>query len=237
MPIAYAAFDLETASEIPGPDFNWRPHRPLGIACAAALPCDASEPIIWYGKNPDGTPADRMSRDEAHNMVARLCEMVGSGYTLVTWNGLGFDFDVLAEEADAFIKCKDLALNHVDMMFHIFCNLGFPVALEKAAHAMGIPGKPPGMSGCLAPQLWAQHRFQDVIDYVAQDVRITLQVAETCEERRSFKWTTRRGTTGFIPLSRGWLTVRDALQLPEPDTSWIPDPLPRQYFMQWLNME
>ncbi len=31
------AFDIETAKEVPGVDFDWRPHRPLGIACAAYL--------------------------------------------------------------------------------------------------------------------------------------------------------------------------------------------------------
>ncbi|NIO06801.1 MAG: hypothetical protein GTO40_01985, partial [Deltaproteobacteria bacterium] len=151
-----------------------------------------------------------------------------------TWNGLGFDFDVLAEEADASEVCIDLALEHVDMMFHIFCDRGFPVALDKAAQALGIPGKPPGMSGLLAPQLWAEGKFQEVIDYVAQDVRIALQVAELCEQRGSFTWMTRRGTTGLMPLGKGWLTVSQALELPEPDTTWMSDPLPRSNFTEWL---
>jgi hypothetical protein len=46
----------------------------------------------------------------------------------------------------------------VDMMFHVFCSLGYPVALDKAAQGMGLPGKPPGMSGFKAPKLWAQGR-------------------------------------------------------------------------------
>jgi len=178
-----------------------------------------------------------MSRDEARNLVDCLCEMVSKGYTLLTWNGLGFDCDVLAEESDALDQCQDLALDHVDMMFHVFCDRGFPVALEKAAEAMKIPGKLAGMSGVLAPQLWAQHRFQDVMDYVAQDVRTTLQVAERCDERRSFEWVTRRGTTSFMPLKRGWLTVRDAMSFPEPDTSWMSDPLSRGRFTAWLNQK
>ena len=231
----YVAFDIETAAEIPGPEFNWHDHRPLGITCAAALPSDANDPIIWQGKSRDGKPAKRMSRAETHDMVERLGEMARAGYTLLTWNGLGFDFDVLAEEADALEPCKDLALNHVDMMFHVFCDRGFPVALDKAAHALGIPGKPAGMSGFLAPQLWAQGRFQEVLDYVAQDVRIALQVAQMCEQKGSFAWTTRRGTSGLMPLGRGWLSVREALELPEPDTSWMSDPLLREHFTDWLN--
>lgn len=231
----YLAFDIETAAEVPGPDFNWQLHRPLGITCAAALPSDSGEPIVWYGKEADGSHAKRMSSAEARQLVERLSAMVDGGATLLTWNGLGFDFDVLAEEADAFEQCKELALNHVDLMFHVYCERGFPVALDKAAHALGIPGKPSGMSGLLVPQLWAQGRFKEVTDYVAQDVRIALQVAQRCEEKGSFAWTTRKGTSGLMPLSRGWLTVREALELPEPDTSWMSNPLPRQNFTGWLD--
>jgi predicted PolB exonuclease-like 3'-5' exonuclease len=162
--------------------------------------------------------------------------MVADGYTLLTWNGLGFDLDVLAEEADAHQQCRTLALNHVDMMFHVFCDRGFPVALDKAAHGLGIPGKQAGMSGVLAPQLWAQGRYQEVIDYVSQDVRIALQIAVMCEGRRRFDWITRRGTTSSMELPRGWLSVQDALRLPEPDTSWMNNPIPRKDFIRWLDL-
>ena len=58
----YLAFDIETAKDVPGEDFNWRPHRPLGISCAATLTSDSSELRLWHGKLPDGSPAGRMSR-------------------------------------------------------------------------------------------------------------------------------------------------------------------------------
>ena len=32
----YLAFDIETAKDVPGPDFNWKRHRPLGITCIAS---------------------------------------------------------------------------------------------------------------------------------------------------------------------------------------------------------
>ena len=37
-----------------------------------------------------------------------------------------------------------------------------------------------------------------------------------------------------MDLRRGWLTVREALRLPEPDTSWMSNPIPRRQFTQWL---
>ncbi|MGD0654521.1 MAG: ribonuclease H-like domain-containing protein [Thermoguttaceae bacterium] len=230
----YLAFDIETAKDIPEADFNWRPHRPLGIACAAALKCDAKDPLLWHGKNTDGTPAKGMSQAEAKNVVGELVKLVEAGYILLTWNGLGFDLDILAEESGAWAECKELAINHVDMMFHVFCDRGFPVALDKAAEALKIPGKPPGMSGLLAPRLWAEGRHQEVLDYVAQDVRITLEIARKCEEKRKFQWLTRKGTKSSMDLPKGWLTVRDALRLPKPDTSWMDSPIPRQQYTRWL---
>ena len=41
---------------------------------------------------------------------------------------------MLAEESGSGDPCRELALGHVDMMFHIFCEKGFPVSLEKAAY-------------------------------------------------------------------------------------------------------
>ncbi|MBS0265982.1 MAG: ribonuclease H-like domain-containing protein [Planctomycetes bacterium] len=230
----FIAFDIETAAEIPGPDFNWKPHRPIGITCAAAIVSGATQPIVWHGHSPDGRPSPRMTSAEARGVVQFLAEQVAAGYTLLTWNGLGFDFDVLAEESDAFATCRDLALGHVDMMFHIFCEKGFPVGLEKAAQALGIPGKLEGLSGWQAPQLWAQGEHQKVLEYVGQDVRVAIDVAARCEAQQSFNWLTQKGTVGTLPLKRGWLTVREALQLPPPDTSWMTRPMHRESFTEWL---
>ncbi|HET7216312.1 MAG TPA: ribonuclease H-like domain-containing protein [Terriglobia bacterium] len=236
MPRKFLAFDIETAKDVPGADFNWKPHRPLGICCAAALRCDAREANLWYGKKADGTPAKQISRAEATEVVLELARLVAEGYTLLTWNGLGFDLDILAEESASPGECKDLALNHVDAMFHVFCQLGYPVGLEKAAQALRIPGKPPGMSGVLAPQLWEQGRRQEVLQYVAQDVRIALQVAQKSEERRRFEWITRKGTVGSMNLPRGWLSVCEALKLPLPDSSWMTRPIPRNEFTKWISI-
>ena len=151
----FVAFDIETAKDVPGEDFNWRPHRPLGISCAATLVSDSDELRLWHGKTMDGSPAPRMSPADALGLVHYLVKMAEDGFTILTWNGLGFDFDVLAEEAASAGICHECALGHVDMMFHIVCSLGYPVAMEKGAQAMGLPGKPPGMTGIKAPRMWA----------------------------------------------------------------------------------
>ena len=175
-----------------------------------------------------------MSQQEARDLARWLTDSVAAGFTLLTWNGLGFDLDVLAEESGMLAECRQLAMNHVDMMFHVFCDRGFPVGLDRAAQALRIPGKPTGMSGVLAPQLWAQGKHQEVLDYVAQDVRITLQVAQLCEKQRSFTWLTQKGLVSRMPLAQGWLAVHEAMKLPKADTSWMSNPIPRGDFTRWL---
>lgn len=230
----YLAFDIETAANVANFRGDWRAFRPLGITCAAVLACDAEKATVWHARNADGSPAARMSKAEARELVDRLAALAAGGYTLLTWNGLGFDFEVLAEESGALDACRELALAHVDMMFHVFCDRGYPVALDKAAAALGIRGKPQGMSGFLAPQLWEQGRFQEVLDYVAEDVRIALEIALLCEKQRRFQWITSQGRRQAMTIAREWFTVREAMKLPEPDTSWMSRPIPRSRFTAWL---
>ena len=229
----YLAFDIEIARGFPD-GADWRQHRPLGISCAATLPAGAAEPTLWYGVDADGQPAASMSREEVGRVVEHLASATAEGYTLLTFNGLGFDFPVLAEESGRDPECRTLAQGHVDMMFHVFCQQGFPVGLDAAAKAMRLPGKPEGMSGALAPELWAEGKYQEVLDYCAQDVRTTLDLATRCEQQRTFRWITRRGSTKSMPLPAGWLDVSAAMQLPEPDTSWMSQPLRRSGFAGWL---
>lgn len=231
----YLAFDIETAKELPGDFSLWRNHRPLGISCAATWASDADAVRRWHSKTSDGTPAKTMSPKDAKELVDYLRAMADQGYTILTWNGASFDFDVLAEEADAKDDCRACAHEHVDMMFHIVCLLGYPISLEKAAQGLGLPGKSEGMKGGEAPALWAAGEFEKVLTYVAQDVRLALQIAAECEKRKQFAWITQRGMSKFERLPRGWLTVREALKLPVPDTSWMKTPMTRASFIAWMN--
>ena len=97
------------------------------------------------------SPADRMGRQEAAELVQYLATQVENGYTIATWNGLGFDFDILAEESGMLVECRMLAIGHVDMIFHVLCELGYGVGLDAAAKGMRLAGKSKGMSGELAP--------------------------------------------------------------------------------------
>ena len=230
----YLAFDIETAKSIPGTDFNWKPHRPIGISCIASQLSDDAEPRVWFSQTANGSPAPQMSRIDVAAFVQHVASAAQSGITPLSWNGLAFDFDILAEESGQADVCKKLALSHVDMMFHIVCEKGYPVALKNAASGLRLPGKLAGVEGIDAPVLWARGEFDKVKEYVSQDVRTTLAVAMESEKRKSFAWTTRKGTVSSMPLGQGWLSVEAALQLPLPDTSWMSDPPSRSYFSGWL---
>ncbi len=134
----YLAFDIETARVVPPDASDWHSHRPLGISCAATLLGDPDELVLWHGGGDRSCPADRMSREEAAALVRYLEDQTAQGFTLLTWNGLGFDLDVLAEESGLLEQCRALALAHVDMMFHVFCQLGHGVGLDAAARGMGF---------------------------------------------------------------------------------------------------
>ncbi len=225
----YLGFDIETARL---PEGDWRSCRPLGISCAATLLGDSREPVLWHGGD-RACPADRMSREEAAALVRYLEERTKQGYTLVTWNGVGFDLDVLAEESGMWKECKQLALAHVDMMFHVLCKLGYGVSLNAAARGMGLEEKPEGMNGKLAPALWAEGKREEVLRYVGQDVRTTLDLARACEGCGELRWVARSGRFRTMPLPEGWLAVKEALLLPLPDTSWMAEPWPREKFTGW----
>ncbi len=229
----YVAFDIETAKVLPEGVSDLLAHRPLGIACAAAVFSDSGATMTWHGKA-GGQPSASMSQAEAREMVTDLGRFVRDGYTLLSWNGLSFDWNILAEESGRPDECAELALQHVDMMFHAVCQLGHFVSLAKAAEGLGLPGKTEGMSGQNAPILWAEGRHAQVLEYNVQDARLTLAVAVEAERRRELAWKTRKGTLGRMPIPKGWLNVQEAQGLALPDTSWMADPPRRERFTVWF---
>jgi hypothetical protein len=232
----YLAFDIETAKVLPENEPDWNSHRPLRISCAATLLADSDELVLWHGGADRKFPADRMSQQEAAALVEYLVAQAENGYTIVTWNGMGFDFDILAEESGMLAECKRLAVEHVDMMFHVLCRLGYGVKLDAAAKGMGLAGKTEGMNGAVAPVLWTEGKREEVLQYVAQDVRTTMDVATVCEACGAMRWFARSGKLRSMALTKGWLTVEAAVRLPLPNTSWMDDPWPREKFTGWMQV-
>jgi len=231
----FVSFDIEIAKVLPEGETNFDDHRPLGISCAATICTGDEEPRLWYGKTPDGSQP-QMSRGDCQDLVGYLVELHQAGTLPLTWNGLGFDFKILAEESGLFDLCRALALHHVDMMFHFFCIKGFAIGLDASCKGMNLPGKPEGMSGALAPVMWKEGKRQAVLDYVASDVVEPLALAEKVGQTGGLSWKTKRGRIASVAIPE-WLTVTDALALDLPDTSWMDNPWPRSKFTDWLKMD
>ena len=193
------------------------------------------QPRTWFTAAADGAIADQMSKEDLGRLAKDLAEMVESGCTLLTWNGTGFDFDILAEESGMEDECKSLAKNHVDMMLHLFCVKGYPLALRTACIGAGTTIKTAGMDGAKAVRMWYEGARQEVIDYCGQDVQVTLELAIASEKMRGLHWSSRAGNPQHLSLPRGWQSVEDVLRFPEPDNSWMNSPMSRREFTGWLD--
>ena len=175
-----------------------------------------------------------MTAAGAVRVVRRLEELVAAGGTLVTWNGAGFDLAVLAQASGLRPECVRLALTGVDMMFQVLATKGWPIKLAVALEGMGLPGKTG--DGREAVSLWCEGRHQEVLDYCAADAARTLQLAVAAQGER-LRWTSGKGTPQSLSLAGGWLTVEQCLQLPEPDTSWMDQPLRRSDLLAWCSTD
>ena len=118
-----AAFDLEIAKILEPGDYDWKAQRPLGITCAAVKATGPNPAVDNWEMEWKGTP--QLSQAACEDIVNKLCWLASEGYLIVTVNGVGFDFDVLAEESGSPYTCADLAINHhVDLMLMSVCRLG-----------------------------------------------------------------------------------------------------------------
>jgi hypothetical protein len=228
------SFDIEISKVIDNFLGDLFKHSPLGISCAAV----ASETVrFWQG-------APQMTRAENQQMVRDLQEYRAAGYTIVTWNGCGFDFRLLAEESGMVEECADLAIDHVDLMLLVTFNKGWYLGLDKALNGAGIGGKVHevtlksgetlrDMHGGMAPLLWAQGEEEAVLTYLRGDVEQTLALAKNIAQTREIRWLSGRGKPQSVAVPK-LLTVRECFSLPEPDVSWMDNPPTRESFVRWV---
>lgn len=250
----YIGFDLEIVKELKEGE-DWQASRPLGISCIGlAYPRGDREyqTSVFYAGIPGEPEGRAMNKEELAHAIERLTRDAAQGYTPLTWNGLNFDFQVLAEESGQAEACSWLALHSVDMMFQFLMVKGFPLGLNTVAHSLGLTGKTEGMSGALAPIMWAgdasrlppDSPFKDftprqlrekVLEYVQQDALTTLEVAEAVEAERGITWQARSGRwNSFLLKEQRWLSVIECLDLPDPDQSWMTNPLHPRDFINWI---
>jgi hypothetical protein len=223
------SFDLET-EYIEGPlDLG----RQVPSITVAATLTDAGDVTLWCERDSAGqVTGDTLGVDGARALVCYLQDNLRRGATIVTWNGAGFDFRVLAQASGMWPEAAALAWEHVDMMFWLHCKKGFSVALRRAAQAVGTD-KTAGVSGADAPRLWAQGEYDQVLRYVTQDVQVVGAVYDAAMRRQGLRWINSRG---LLSEAEGRLcSVRLSYGMPVPDTSWMRRPSwPRDKFVGWM---
>lgn len=214
---------------------DWKNHRPLGITCAAVHFGDYAQFWEMTGK---------FDRTMAQGLVYDLQNYVESGHVIVGWNSTSFDFDVLAEESNLYDECVELALNSIDLMFIVVTLRGHFLGLDKAAKGAGIQGKLhdvtlsngqklDDMSGGKAPGLWKAGEYRAVLDYLADDVRSTLELAEWIEKNKMIRWISERGYEQKIYVPKLY-TVKECLELDPVLPEWVTNPVERKSMMEWI---
>lgn len=160
------AFDLEISKPIID-GVEWKEQRPLGISCASTLTSKGemrywhnNQDLVEAGSDSGKAFGDCMTPYEVQKLVGYLLNFINHAGQVVTWNGLGFDFDILAEEcqsrtwANRVVKIA-MSDHHIDPGFQMVCRLGYMIGLEKCAKGLRVSGKTEGMHGDLAPLLWS----------------------------------------------------------------------------------
>ncbi len=215
-------FDLEIAR--PFPEDGWDRNASLGISCAATYGANPDDIHVYHPALTGESYADEMNPASVQAMIDDLVRMSQNKH-IVTWNGLGFDFLVLAIESHDFKykqKVANLAMEHIDPYFNMLCDKGYGIGLQKMSDALHVMGKLEGMHGSLAPYMWTGNptgvspealeevaRFWAVagsmeaqeicLDYVKQDAKATYDIYQALMATRSVYWKTRNGTLSRYP--------------------------------------
>ncbi len=225
-------FDIEIANVFElGPGEDLDNYGPFDISVAAVFDSESSTYRVWHAVDAAGQPAGTLDAAMANDMLRYLREAQLAGKRLVAWNGLSFDLRWLGHAAGNPKLAAEIAEDLCDPMFHFFSLQGYPVSLQAVADGMGL-NVSKLMKGADAPKEWQQGNRQRVIDYVQEDCRITVLVAEAIEHKRHIRWKTRKGTFSTVSLAK-LLAVRGAVKLPEPDQSWMSEPMSRSQFLRW----
>jgi len=214
---------------------------------------------VWHGTSEHFSESEcypeRMSESKVAELASYLYKLYLDDYYIVTWNGLKFDFSVLAEEGpkDWREYCMEMVLNHIDIGFNMVCEKGYMIKLDKAARGHGL-SKMEGVAGALAPTMW-KGSIEDqkrVLAYVRQDAIVTLELYHKIMETGEITWwpdpshSTRwqpqmqwavegkaEGDVAPAIVRDRLYTVKEALEIPKPYIGWMKTPRSRESYYEW----
>ena len=235
----FVTFDIETTEDM---------KQPI-CAAIAWVEGDQLRQSVYYGNE-----REPMSKDAIKLMLDELKAYADDGRTIVTWNGLQFDFKVIHNALSGLTEYQrrvaDLASKHIDLMYYVFCCKGWPVSQQSACDGSGIKGKVKlvklsdgreidDMSGAMAPMLWDAGECKAVLEYLVGDVHSLLNLTYCWKQLHQARWLSKSGKHQFLdidldPDSPDLPTVEFCSALPQPDTSWMDRPLKRESFYDWM---
>lgn len=177
-------YDLETAIPVlvkwddddprqPGVDFatGWDKYdqMKLAVLCAPTLADSlAMTSAELYERGRDHWTAENIA------LAQRPFDLAD---TLVSFNGISFDNNVLAAQSPvkiSFADCYDILAEYKRVV-------GKCVKLTDLAQANGIEAK--SGNGADAPLKWAQRQYREVIQYCFDDCRITALLYQRIQDR------------------------------------------------------
>jgi hypothetical protein len=232
----YLSYDIEIYNDLPD---DWNKDFSQLIPSTAAI-CTCPEDVTFFCDEP------YMTKETSQRLVLEMMDWYKKGFVPFTWNGLSFDFPLLASYSGMIEECAILALHHVDAMFLVVCHKGYNLGLDAALIGAGLETKThtvtlndktvfSDMSGSKAPELWRMGEFDAVNTYLKGDVVQPLKLAVAIETRKGIRWTSKTGRPQF--LATKLMPVIDALKLPHPNTSWMSDPKERKDYYSWIHRE
>lgn len=169
-----------------------------------------------------------------HTVLNELNALHQTGHMLVGWNSTRFDWRALAQASGCYDLCRRLCLTSFDPALQVLWTEGYMIGQNATCKGLGFPGKPQNDMGAQAPVLWAAGQYKQVVDYCKSDVNQLAAIFHYGNKYNYIKWQTQKGGMSAYPLPWGWLRVEQILQLPEPNQSWLDNPIPPKAGLEWL---
>jgi len=187
------AFDVELDRLVPE---EWNTDSSPHITCAATYNLQSG--IKTYFSSKENLQSPKMTFDDCAKLLDDLWEHTQKGAMIISWGGTAVDFRALHyclhSDATRQNKVKQIALHHIDIPIASATDTGMMMGLASASKGLMNTDKSIKNSS-LAPKLWSEGKFQEVLRHVELDAILTLNVYNNifCKQPFQLEWITKSG--------------------------------------------